>query len=249
MLKKRLFEVLLESKQARTRSQVEMLVTLGKVLVNGTPAKSPNSTVGVGDSIVIEGDDYVSRGGYKLDSVAAKFGLDFKGKVVLDVGSSTGGFTDYALQHGAKMVIAVEAGVNQLHPRLRGNPRLELHEKTDIRGVRKLSVLPDIAVIDLSFISLREVLQEVGRLCTPSTYLIAMVKPQFEATNHNLKHKGVIKNEKIRRDILKSFEDWVQNLFIIRDKADSEVTGSKGNRERFYVLRKLKKLPRQGAAL
>lgn len=179
---------------------------------------------------------YVSRAGLKLASVASALQLNFKDKIVLDVGSSTGGFTDYALQHGAKKVVAVESGTNQLHPRLRGNPCIDLREKTDIRDVRTLPELPDIIVIDVSFISLRQVLPHLFKhLSKPATQTIAMVKPQFEASTSQL-NRGVVKNNTVRRQIFKEFEQWVRQYAIVQDKADSDVAGSKGNRERFYVL-------------
>jgi len=112
-----------------------------------------------------------------------------------------------------------------------------LHEQTDIRDMRQLSSTPDIVVIDVSFISLREVLPHIARLCGPRTEVVAMVKPQFEAGAANLKHKGVIKNDRMRRDILKAFEDWAKQHFVVREKADSDIAGSKGNVERFYLLR------------
>jgi 23S rRNA (cytidine1920-2'-O)/16S rRNA (cytidine1409-2'-O)-methyltransferase len=184
------------------------------------------------------GERYVSRAALKLAGAAAKFRLDFKGKIVLDVGSSTGGFTDYSLKHGAQKVIAVEAGTGQLHPSLRVESRVELHEKTDIREFKTDSI-PDIVLIDVSFISLRQVLPAVAKLCGQQTQIMAMVKPQFEAGAKDL-NKGVIKNDSIRRRILKDFELWAKNYFIIRDKADSEVAGAKGNQERFYLLSPLK---------
>src|SRR5690606_9611987 len=117
--------------------------------------------------------------GLKLASVAKLLGLDFKDKAVLDVGSSTGGFTDYALQHGAKKVFAVDVGTEQLHPSLRGNPRVELHEKTDIRDFYLPDEKPDIIVIDVSFISLREVLPHLAKnLSGKHTQIAAMLKPQ-----------------------------------------------------------------------
>jgi 23S rRNA (cytidine1920-2'-O)/16S rRNA (cytidine1409-2'-O)-methyltransferase len=183
-------------------------------------------------------ETYVSRAGLKLASVARALGLDFAGKTVLDVGSSTGGFTDYALRHGAAKVIAVDVGTEQLHPSLRGNPKIELHEQTDIRDMTELSGTPDIVVIDVSFISLREVLPHVSKLCGPGTQIVAMVKPQFEAALSSLKHKGVIKNDTVRREILKDFEAWARQYFVLADKADSDVAGSKGNVERFYLLEK-----------
>lgn len=182
--------------------------------------------------------EYVSRAGLKLASVAATLNLDFKGQLVLDVGSSTGGFTDYALQHGAKKVIAVDIGTNQLHPRLRMDNRVELHEKTDIRDffISKNKELPTIIVMDISFMSLRMILPHVAKnLTSKNTAIVAMVKPQFEAKPEQLNH-GIVKNEAMRRAILKDFEAWAKSLFVINAKMDSEISGTKGNQERFYFL-------------
>lgn len=181
-------------------------------------------------------EQYVSRAGLKLASVAAALGLDFRGKVVLDVGSSTGGFTDYALRHGARKVIAVDVGTDQLHPSLRSNPRIDLHEKTDIRDFIPRDA-PDIIVADVSFVSLRDILPYLAAIAGPRTELAVMVKPQFEAAASAIKHKGVIKNDRLRREVLHDFEAWVRSRFIIVSKADSAVPGAKGNRERFYVLK------------
>jgi 23S rRNA (cytidine1920-2'-O)/16S rRNA (cytidine1409-2'-O)-methyltransferase len=223
-----------------TRSQAESYVKLGAVLVNKKAVSKPGMMVSAGDDIQLTAkEQYVSRAGLKLASIARTLGLDFPGTVVLDVGSSTGGFTDYALQHGARRVIAVDVGTDQLHPSLRTNPKVELHEKTDIRDVQQISETPDIVVIDVSFISLRDILPAVYRLATPDTRIVAMVKPQFEAGNSGVKHKGVIKNDRIRRDILKDFEAWAQQSFIIKNKADSDISGARGNLERFYLLKKL----------
>lgn len=223
----------------RSRSQAESYIKLGDVTVNGTVTLKPGFQVGPNDQIkVVVSERYVSRAALKLASVAELLGLDFHGKAVLDVGSSTGGFTDYALQHGAIKVIAVEVGTGQLHPDLRSDPRIELHEQTDIRDMKRLSSRPDIVVADVSFISLREVLPHVAALCTPKTAIAVMVKPQFEAAQSTYKHKGVIKNDTMRRTILKDFEAWARQYFVILDKADSTVSGAKGNRERFYLLHK-----------
>jgi 23S rRNA (cytidine1920-2'-O)/16S rRNA (cytidine1409-2'-O)-methyltransferase len=181
---------------------------------------------------------YVSRGALKLQSVASILKLDFQGKLVLDVGSSTGGFTDYALQHGAQKVVAVEAGTKQLHTSLINHPKIELHEKTDIRDFITEQTF-DIVLMDLSFVSLRDILPYISSFITPDTDIVAMVKPQFEASSGSQKNKGVVKNERMRRDILKEFEAWVKNSFVILGKADSDITGDKGNRERFYLLRSI----------
>jgi 23S rRNA (cytidine1920-2'-O)/16S rRNA (cytidine1409-2'-O)-methyltransferase len=150
------------------------------------------------------------------------------------VGSSTGGFTDYALKRGAAQVIAVDVGTDQLHPSLRANPKVQLHEKTDIRDFATDQQI-DIIMIDVSFISLRQVLPAVAKLASQNTQIAAMLKPQFETQPRDV-NKGVIKNDAVRRRILKDFEIWVKDYFIIKDKADSEVTGAKGNKERFYLL-------------
>jgi 23S rRNA (cytidine1920-2'-O)/16S rRNA (cytidine1409-2'-O)-methyltransferase len=182
-------------------------------------------------------DKYVSRGAHKLAGAARTFGLDFKNKVVLDVGSSTGGFTDFALSHGAAKVIAVDSGTEQLHPSLRQNPSVQLHEKTDIRDF-KTTERPDIVLMDVSFISLRQVLPAVSELSTTDTQIVALLKPQFEAEAKDLNH-GIIKNDSIRRRIFKDFEQWSKMFFAIKAKADSEVAGLGGNRERFYLLKPL----------
>lgn len=235
-MKQRLDHALAATGLVNSRSQAESYIRLGKVTVNKKVVTKAGALVSVTDTVELKIDQqYVSRAGLKLASVADLFKLDFSGRTVLDVGSSTGGFTDYALHHGAAKVIAVDVGTEQLHPSLRGDERIELHEKTDIRDFRTEDSI-DIVVADVSFISLREILPSVSKLCTSKTQLAIMVKPQFEAGQSNLKHKGVIKNDKMRRDILKDFEDWVKNSFVIIDKADSDVAGSKGNRERFYLL-------------
>ncbi|MFZ1250350.1 MAG: TlyA family RNA methyltransferase [Candidatus Microsaccharimonas sp.] len=219
-----------------SRSQAESWIKLGKVTVDGKVVTKSGHFVHESSDIKLTANErYVSRAGLKLASVAKLLAVQFKGKTVLDVGSSTGGFTDYALQNGASKVYAVDVGTDQLHPSLQGHPQIELHEKTDIRDF-KLADLPDIIVIDVSFISLREILPHIAHELTgTNTQIMAMVKPQFEAGKHQT-NKGVIKNDAVRRQILKDFEVWTKDLFVIQDKRDSEVAGSKGNRERFYLL-------------
>jgi len=240
MAKTRLDQALVARGLVATRSQAESYIRMGDVRVNGSVVAKAGYLVGDEHKIVLTAkEQYVNRAALKLSSVAAALKLDFRDKVVLDVGSSTGGFTEYALRHGAKKVIAVEVGTNQLHPTLHGNPQIELHEQTDIRDFVTDQQI-DMVIGDVSFISLREILPSVARLSNLETLLAMMVKPQFEASQSNLKHKGVIKNDKIRREILKDFESWVQHFFVIIDKADSQVAGSKGNVERFYLLKRKK---------
>jgi 23S rRNA (cytidine1920-2'-O)/16S rRNA (cytidine1409-2'-O)-methyltransferase len=238
-MKQRLDQALVGLGLVSTRSQAESYIRLGEVLVNGKVVTKAGAPVSGEDVIKLTAaEQYVSRAALKLASVAETLGIDFRGKVMLDVGSSTGGFTEYALKHGAAKVIAVEVGTDQLHPSLRGNPQIELHEKTDIRDFKTDQKI-DLVVADVSFVSLREILPSVLKLCDKAALLAIMVKPQFEARQSNLKHKGVIKNDKMRREILKDFEDWARQHFVVLDKADSQVSGSKGNLERFYLLKKL----------
>lgn len=237
-MKTRLDQRLTQLGLVTTRSQAESFVKLGKVKVNGQTVTKPGTLVRQEDKVKLTAEEqYVSRAGLKLASVAKTLKLDFGEKVVLDVGSSTGGFTEYALRHGAKKVIAVEVGTNQLHPSLQGHSQIELHEQTDIRDFITNQKI-DLVVADVSFISLREILPSVAKLSDEHTLMAIMVKPQFEAAQSALKHKGVIKNDKMRRQILKDFEDWARQHFVVLDKADSEVSGAKGNQERFYLLKK-----------
>lgn len=237
--KTRLDQLLVQKKLVETRSQAENFIRLGEVSVDGRKITKPGYFVDPeADIRLLAAERYVSRAALKLASIVSEFKLDFRGKTVLDIGSSTGGFTDYALQHGAEKVIAVDVGTNQLHQSLHNNPKIELHEQTDIRDLKELSSTPDIVVADVSFISLREILPHAKKLSNRKTQIVAMVKPQFEAGN-NSKHKGVIKNDRMRRDILKDFEEWARQYFVIEQKADSKISGTKGNVERFYLLKKI----------
>lgn len=234
----RLDKVLVQLGLVATRSQAESYIRLGRVRVSGRLITKPGYFVH--DLSLVELDQpeqFVSRAGLKLASVADKLAVDFRGKTVLDVGSSTGGFTDYALSRGARRVICVDVGTDQLHPKLRRDARVELHEKTDIRDFATNQPV-DIILIDVSFISLREVLPHLAELANRQTQVVAMVKPQFE-TGNRLKNRGVIKNDTERRRILHDFEQWAKRYFLLRAKADSAVAGARGNRERFYLLTKL----------
>lgn len=241
MAKTRLDIALAQRGLVASRSQAESWIHLGKVTVDGRTAQKPGQMVDENAELALSTRErYVSRAGLKLGSVAETLALDFAGKTVLDVGSSTGGFTDFALQHGAERVIAVDVGTDQLHPSLRSDARIELHEKTDIRDFSPKAPV-DIIVIDVSFISLREILPHLRHILSSNRQLpiiIAMVKPQFEAGRDQVS-KGVIKNDRVRRQVLQDFERWAKGYFVIEDKADSTVAGRSGNRERFYRLRKL----------
>lgn len=235
-MKQRLDHLLVQKKLVATRSQAESYIRLGKVRVDERVIKKPGYFVSYQSTIQLTAQEqYVSRAALKLASVATVLKLTFKNKTVLDVGSSTGGFTDYALHHGAKKVIAVDVGTDQLHPKLRTDERVELHEKTDIRTFQTDQNI-DLAVIDVSFISMTKVLPSVVKLLADNGRIIAMCKPQFESERSQL-NKGIVKNSKFRREILQKFESWLRlHDFVILHKSDSGVSGEKGNVERFYLL-------------
>lgn len=270
-MKQRLDQYLFDQGLAQSRSQAAALIMSQKVKVDDRTITKAGYFVKDDCRVEVEeGPQYVSRAGGKLASVADKFGLDFKDKVVLDVGSSTGGFTDYALQNGAKKVYAVDVGTGQLDWSLRQNPKVVSMEKTNI-----LDVLPgsktvagsmqhvagkyrvqekgnskvyiddpiDIVVADVSFVSIVKLVPAIANLMNKNTLFAAMVKPQFEADYVTAsKHKGVIKNNTIRRDILKRVEQDLRQHFIVIDKKDSQVKGAKGNTERFYLLKRARRL-------
>lgn len=239
-MRQRLDHALVEQKLVTTRSQAESWIKLGKVTVDGRVIVKPGHFVTSSSQVGLSVKErYVSRAGLKLASVAGIFRINFNDSVVLDVGSSTGGFTDYALQHGAAKVYAVDVGTDQLHPSLRGDNRIELHEKTDIRGFVPTS-MPSIVVMDVSFISVRQILPYIASIISPDTDVYVMVKPQFEAGRQQLTSAGIVKNDSVRRTVLKEFEQWAKSHYMVLNKADSDVRGAHGNLERFYHLRRTK---------
>lgn len=225
---------------AQTRSQAAHLIQLGHVKVNGAIVKKSGQMVSQQDKVqVSRQQQYVSRAGLKLDSVAELFAVSFQDAVVLDVGSSTGGFTDYALQHGARKVISVDVGTDQLHHSLRGHSQIELHERTDIRDFSTEEVI-DIVLIDVSFISQTKLLPHIKQLVQLDTDILSMVKPQFESVAASQLCGGVVKNNRLRRQILQRFEQSIKDDFKIIASRDASITGEKGNIERFYHLRAIR---------
>ncbi len=178
----------------------------------------------------------VSRAEHKIENAAEAFRFDFRDKAVLDIGSSTGGFTEFACLHGARKVVAVEKGTNQMKAPLRFDSKVELHEKTDIFEFRTDEKI-DVILADVSFISLKPVLiYAKQKLANRKTEFLVMLKPQFEARPEQL-FRGIVKNEKIRREIIRDFEGWLgKNGFIIKGKRDNILSGKNGNLERFYYM-------------
>jgi 23S rRNA (cytidine1920-2'-O)/16S rRNA (cytidine1409-2'-O)-methyltransferase len=185
-------------------------------------------------------NNFVSRAEGKLEGAVRAFRYDFRDKTVLDIGSSTGGFTELALKLGAKKVIAVEKGTNQMKAPLRFDERIDLREKTDFFDCEKMPEV-EAVVADVSFVSLTKILAHAKKIVPKTADYLVMLKPQFEARPDQL-WKGVVKNEKVRREIIKNFEFWLKtNDFVILNKRDNEVIGKNGNKERFYFVRIAKK--------
>lgn len=249
-MKKRIDETLVERGLAADVKEAVALVMAGEVLLGDHRVEKPGTMVPADAQISLKNrSKYVSRGGDKLASVMDRLKLDFEGKTVLDVGASTGGFTDVALQNGAAKVWCIDVGTAQLSYKLRQDRRVVVMEQTDIRelalrqaqgvnsGLVESQINADMAVVDLSFIKLEKVLSSVASLVRPRGLIVAMMKPQFEADKVTAdQFKGVISDEAVRQAIIADFRDQIREQFEVLAEADSLVLGSKGNKERFFVL-------------
>jgi 23S rRNA (cytidine1920-2'-O)/16S rRNA (cytidine1409-2'-O)-methyltransferase len=232
-VKKRLDVLLVERGLAESRSQAQALVLAG--LVPGYD--KPGTQVDDGAELEVErGPRFVSRGGDKLDNALEAFALDVTGLDALDVGASTGGFTEVLLQRGVARVIAVDVGYGQLHPRLRSDPRVTVLERTNARTLEELPFAPELIVCDVSFISVRTALPPALQLAKPGWQAVVLVKPQFEAGRAEA-GKGVVRDPAVRarvaREVAEAALAWGGQVL---GAVDSGVPGPKGNRELFLYL-------------
>jgi 23S rRNA (cytidine1920-2'-O)/16S rRNA (cytidine1409-2'-O)-methyltransferase len=217
-----------------SRERAQEAISAGMVLVNGKPAAKPALKVGEGDLLEVTGDPigYVGRGGLKLEGALDRFALDPAGLVCVDVGASTGGFTDCLLRRGARLVYAVDVGRDQLHPDLRRDPRVINMEGTDIRTVTSLPELPQLASIDVSFISLTLVLPGVVRLLAPGGRIIALIKPQFEVGPGGVGKGGIVRDPKRHKEAIDRVLSAAGALGLKAGPViDSPVLGTEGNKE------------------
>jgi 23S rRNA (cytidine1920-2'-O)/16S rRNA (cytidine1409-2'-O)-methyltransferase len=233
-LKKRLDVLLVERGLAESRAQAQALVLAG--LVPGF--QKPGQQVDEDAELTVERPPpYVSRGGDKLAHGLDRLGVDPAGRDCVDVGASTGGFTDVLLQRGAKRVIAVDVGYGQLHPRLRADPRVTVLERTNARTLTELPYRPQLATCDVSFISVRLALPPVLRLCAPGWEAVLLVKPQFEAGRTEVGKGGVVRDLDVRRRVVREVAEAALSWqAIVRGVVDSGLPGPKGNRETFLHL-------------
>jgi 23S rRNA (cytidine1920-2'-O)/16S rRNA (cytidine1409-2'-O)-methyltransferase len=214
----------------------------GKVIVNDHMIDKPGTLVDPQLTIRIKGSSskFVSRGGDKIEAPIDTFSVDIKHKTVIDVGSSTGGFTDCVLQKGAALVYAIDVGYGQLAWKLQQDVRVKSFERKNIRDLdpEELDVIPDLAVIDASFISLKKILPKVVSILNKNGEILALIKPQFEAKKKDVETGGIVRDEKLYQEIIKDIVEESKKLsLIVAGIMESPIKGQKGNREFFIYLK------------
>lgn len=234
--KERLDVLLVEKGLCESRSRAQAVIMSGEVYVNGQKSDKPGTPTDIEAEIEIRGNacPYVSRGGLKLEKALRDFGVDPTGLTCLDSGASTGGFTDCLLQNGAKQVFAIDVGYGQLAWSIRTDPRVVCMERTNIRYVtpEQLGTPVQLAVIDVSFISLRIVLPAVKALLSADGQIICLIKPQFEAGKENVGKKGVVRDPAVHQAVLNSFLQLANELqMTVCNLTFSPVKGPEGNIE------------------
>jgi 23S rRNA (cytidine1920-2'-O)/16S rRNA (cytidine1409-2'-O)-methyltransferase len=231
-----------------SRSQARALIIEGRVRVNGVPATKPGTSIRDGAAIEVERPrPFVSRGGEKLDNALSEFGMNVRGMRALDIGASTGGFTDCLLKRGAAHVVAVDVGYGQLDWGLRNDPRVTVMERTNFRTLAADAFAGepfDLIVADASFISLRTILARAASFLASGGEIVALVKPQFEAGRARLGKRGVVRDPEVHRAVLREIRDAMPELGLIPTALTaSPLVGPAGNRE--FLLR----LGRRGEAV
>ena len=235
--KERLDVLLVERGLAETREKAKRAVMAGLVFSNESRMDKPGEKVNADIPLTLKGKvmPYVSRGGLKLEKALKVFDLEIEGKILLDIGSSTGGFTDCALQNGAKMSYALDVGYNQLAWKLRQDERVVVMERTNFRYVTPADLsagMPDFASIDVSFISLKLILPVLKTLLVPGSDTVALVKPQFEAGREQVGKKGIVRDHKIHEAVLDKIIEFALGLgYDVKDVSYSPITGGDGNIE------------------
>jgi 23S rRNA (cytidine1920-2'-O)/16S rRNA (cytidine1409-2'-O)-methyltransferase len=233
-MKKRLDVLLVERGLAESRAQAQALVLAGLVPGYDKPGHQVPEDA---ELAVKRRARFVSRGGEKLANALARLNVELDGRDAIDLGASTGGFTDYLLQHGVARVIAVDVGYGQLHPKLRGDPRVTVLERTNARELTELPFAPDLLVCDVSFIGVRVVLPPVLKLLQPGWDAVVLVKPQFEAGREDVGKGGVVRDAgihgRVLRDVVDAALGWGASTVGV---VDSGLPGPKGNREFFVHL-------------
>ncbi|MCP4600553.1 MAG: TlyA family RNA methyltransferase [Proteobacteria bacterium] len=243
MARSRIDRLLVEMGLAPSRTRAQALIMAGNVLVDETPVTKAGAVVDTSARIRVRGQDcpFVSRGGTKLQGALKDLSIDIAGKVVLDIGASTGGFTDVCLKYGAASVYAIDVGTNQLAYSLRRDERVFCLEKTNARYLT-LDMLPgpaNLAAIDVSFISITKILVPVVDCLIKNGEVLAMVKPQFEVGREKVGKGGVVRDKAVREEAVKQVISNALELGLnLIGRADARITGPKGNQETFIHLAK-----------
>ncbi|HYW17387.1 MAG TPA: TlyA family RNA methyltransferase [Allosphingosinicella sp.] len=243
MAKARADQMLVDRSLAESRAKAQALILAGLVYSGERKIEKAGQPLAPDVPLEVRGKEHpwVSRGGIKLAHALEHFGWDVTGAVALDVGSSTGGFTDVLLQSGAAKVFAVDVGTNQLAWKLRQDPRVVVHEKTNARHLTGsvVSEPVDIVVCDASFISLAKVLATALGFAKPGGRLVALVKPQFEAERGEIGKNGVVRDPEVHERVCRSAADWLRSLgWTVEGVAESPITGPEGNVEFLLAARR-----------
>lgn len=241
--KERIDKLLLKRKLAENPEKAIALIMAGRVFVNGNVVDKPGTEIKTDAEItILEESPYVSRGGLKLEGVLSHFNIDVTGATVMDVGASTGGFTDCLLKKWAKKVFAVDVGKGILDWRLRNDKRVKVLEGRNIRHLefKEVGEKVDCVVIDVSFISLKKVIPKVKEFLKNKGIILALIKPQFEAEKTEVGEKGIIRDAGIHRKVIDRIKEFSEHLgLIVKGVCESPIRGAKGNREFWIYLEML----------
>jgi len=242
----KLADILVERNLTSTLKEAGAIILAGKVLVDGKKVDKAGTRVAASASVeIIEDMPYVSRGGVKLEKVFLDFGLNARGKKAIDVGSSTGGFTDFLLQSGADKVLAIDVGYGQLAWNLRQSPKVIVMERTNIRNIstQKIPFLSDLTVVDVSFISIKTIFKNLLEITASGGEILILIKPQFELAREDVQKGGVIRSKELHQKTLQEVIEAVSNYGVeIKNITFSKLQGAKGNIEFWlYVKKKIKK--------
>ena len=241
--KERLDKLMVQRGLVPSREKAQAIIMAGMVRVDGQPARKPGQMVKEDVTIEVLGDPipYVSRGGMKLEAALDRFSVPVRGKVCMDVGASTGGFTDCLLQRGAERVYAVDVGWGQLHWKLRRDPRVVVLERRNIRYLPKEEIPEeiDLATIDTSFISLKLVIPAVLKFLKDRAEILALIKPQFEVGKGEVERGGVVRDPQKHRRVIREIWEFVRSLGLSpQGVMESPLLGPKGNKEFFIYIKK-----------
>jgi 23S rRNA (cytidine1920-2'-O)/16S rRNA (cytidine1409-2'-O)-methyltransferase len=232
--KQRIDQLLVERGLAESRQKAQALILAGSVLVNHQKADKPGQSVPADAEIqLLDQLPFVSRGGLKLDAALSQFGVDVTGSVCIDIGSSTGGFTDCLLQHGAAKVYAVDVGSTQLDWKIRTDPRVVVKDHTNARHLTPAEIGEPcrLAVCDVSFISATLIVPVIPPLLTPDGEMIILIKPQFEVGRHDVGKGGIVRDPELHESACRKVQDAVQALGFHTALIESPIKGAEGNRE------------------